>query len=177
MSTRFRFASDQRGWSLIELMVVIMIIGLLIAFTAPRLVGRVVNQARMAATRQQMEEIKKALVGDPSLIVDGEMAAPGYRGDVGDWPPSAPNDSLGLTYLMTPPPGVPSYNPYTHHGWNGPYIRADSPDRILFDSWGTSYRFVRDSTGTPIGLESAGPDGRFDSPPDNAGADNVQVRW
>lgn len=170
--------ASERGWSLVELLVVIMVIGLLIGFTAPQMVGRIVSRARMAVARQQMEEVKKALVGDPSMISDGEMVSPGYRGDVGSWPPSAPGDSLGLTYLMVKPPGVAEYSPYTRRGWNGPYIRADSAKRFLDDPWGTSYRFVRDvTTNEPVGLESAGPDGAFVSPPPNAAADNIQVRW
>jgi len=172
-----RHQTSERGWSLVELLIVIMIIGLLIGFTAPRLVGRIVNQARVTVCRQQMDEIKKALTGDPSVISDGEMVVTGYRGDVGAWPPSAPGDSLGLTYLMIKPPGVADFNPYTRHGWNGPYLRADSAKRFLNDPWGVSYRFIRDEHNEPVGLESAGPDGRFEQPPPDAAADNIQVRW
>jgi general secretion pathway protein G len=167
----------QRGWSLVELLVVIMIIGLLIGFMAPRLVGRLLTQAKVTASRQQMDELKKALVGDPNVIVNGEMISVGYRGDAGAWPPPASGDTLGLTWLMRKPPSVPAYNPFTHHGWNGPYIRSDSAMRFLDDAWGNPYRYIRDSNNEPIGLESAGPDGNFAPPPPEAAEDNIQVRW
>jgi hypothetical protein len=162
---------------LIELLTVMMIVGLLIAFMVPRMVSRITTQARVAATRQRMDELKKALVGDPNLVVDGEMVSVGYRGDVGAWPPSAPGDNLGLIYLWRQPPGVPSYNPYTRHGWNGPYVRADSTLEFEDDAWENPYRFIRDSNNNPIGLESAGPDGILDPPPPEATADNLRVLW
>jgi prepilin-type N-terminal cleavage/methylation domain-containing protein len=165
----------RKGWTLIELMIAITIIGLLIGFMAPRLVGRVVNQARVTATRQQMDEIRKALVGDPNLIVDGELVAPGYHGDVGSWPPPAPGDTIGLSWLYRQPPGVPAYNPYTKHGWNGPYIRADSQLRYLDDSWQNAFRLIRDATGKPIGLESMGPDGVFGPPIPGGAVDDIRV--
>jgi len=168
---------NSQGFTLLELLIVISIIGLLLAYTAPRLVGRIVNQARVVACRQQMEEVKKALVGDPSIIINGQLGDPGYVGDVGSYPPAAPNDSLGFTYLMEQPPGVPLWNPYTGHGWNGPYIRADSVKRFATDPWGNSFRFIRDAGGNPTGLESAGPDGVFDPPPPTASDDNIQVMW
>jgi len=168
---------SQQGWTLIELLVAISIIGLLIGFMVPRLVNRTVNLARVAATRQQMEELARAMVGDPRQVTDGEMVSLGYRGDVGGWPPPAPGDSVGLTWLWMKPPSVPAYNFYTHHGWNGPYIKADSSKRFLDDSWENPYRFIRDSDGTPLGLESAGPDGNFAPPPPEAGDDNIKVMF
>ena len=156
----------RRGWTLVELMVAIAIIGVLLAYMVPHLVSHSINLARITATRQQMEEIKKALVGDPSLVVDGQLASPGYVNDVGAWPIPAPQDTTGLTWLWLQPPGVPSYNPYTQHGWNGPYIRADSSLTYLDDSWGNSYLYVLDSTGKKIGLRSLGPDGFLNTPDD-----------
>lgn len=167
----------RKGWTLIELMVAIAIVGLLIGFMAPRLVGRVVNQARVTATRQQMDEIRKALVGDPNLISDGELVSPGYVGDVGSWPPPATSDTVGLTWLWRQPPGVPSFNPYTKHGWNGPYIRADSSLRFLDDAWANPFRFVRDPNGKPIGLESMGQDGVFGPPVPGGTVDDIRIMF
>jgi general secretion pathway protein G len=165
------------GWTLIELLIVIAIIGVLIAFMVPRLVGRTVNLARITATKQQMDEIRKALVGDLSLISDGEMVSPGYKGDVGSWPPPAPGDTTGLTWLWRQPPNVPTYNPYTKHGWNGPYIRADSSLRFLDDAWGNAYLFVRDANNNPIGIKSIGPDGILGPPISGGAVDDITVMF
>lgn len=143
-----------------ELLIVIGVIGLLLAYMGPRLVGRMLERTKIVVTRQKAEELKKALVGE-LLIVDGQPVMSGYRYDVGAWPPPAPGDTIGLTWLWRQPPGVPSYNYYTQHGWNGPYIRGDSSLSFLFDAWQNPFRFVRDANGVPIGIQSAGPDGVF----------------
>jgi general secretion pathway protein G len=165
------------GWTLVELLIVIGIIGLLIGFMAPRLVSRALNLARVTAARQQMDEIRKALVGDPNLISDGELASPGYHGDVGAWPPPAPGDTIGLTWLWRQPPGVATYNPYTKHGWNGPYIRADSMLRFIDDPWTNPYRFIRDANNNPIGIQSMGADGFFGPPVPGAPVDDITVMF
>jgi general secretion pathway protein G len=165
------------GWTLVELLIVIAIIGLLIGYMVPKMASRMLTQARVSATRSQEDELKKALVGDPNLVVNGEFVSLGYRGDVGAWPPAAPGDTLGLTWLWRQPVGVPAYNPYTKHGWNGPYIHADSSLKFLDDSWGNSYRFVRDGLGQPIGIQSAGPDGYFGPPPGSSTVDDITVMF
>jgi general secretion pathway protein G len=177
-----KYGHDRPGWSLIELMVVILIIGLLVAFMAPRLVSRMLTQARVAACRQQMSEIKIALVGDPTLVVEGEMISLGYHGDVGSWPPSWPGDTMGFHYLTFPPPGIPAWDPYTKHGWHGPYLHADtsaSARDIQDDPWENPYQYIRDANGNPIGILSAGPDGDFVSVPGGPDAtlDNIRVMF
>ena len=167
---------NRPGWTLIELLVVIAIIALLIAYLTPILVGHVLTRARIVATQQQLDELKKALVGDPSLgMIGDDFVAPGYHGDVGTWPPPAPSDTTGLTWLWKPPPGVPAWNPYTHHGWNGPYIRSDSSLSFLDDPWGNPIRYIRDSTGNPVGLESLGPDGVLGAPVSGSQDDDIKV--
>ncbi len=177
MKPRIVRRDDRPGWTLVELLIVIAIVGLLIGFMAPRLVSRTLNLARATAARQQMDEIRKALVGDPNLISDGELVSPGYKGDVGSWPPPAPGDTIGLTWLWRQPPNVPTYNPYTKHGWNGPYIRADSSLRFLDDPWTNPYRFIRDSNNNPIGIESMGADGFFGPPLPGQPVDDIRVMF
>jgi len=94
ISTR-RLLCDQRGFSLIELLVVIIILGLIASLVGPRLFGRV-GQSKQAAARAQIELFGAALDQ--------------YRLDVGAYPSSG----AGLQALVQNPNVV---------AWNGPYLR------------------------------------------------------
>src|SRR5262244_165245 len=97
LRSRTRFFLDSRGFSLIELLVVIIILGLLAGLVGPRLFGRV-GQSKQAAARAQIELFGAALDQ--------------YRLDVGSYPPSA----AGLDALVKNP-NAPN--------WNGPYLKKN----------------------------------------------------
>ena len=86
-----------RGFSLIELLVVIIILGLLAGLVGPRLFGRV-GQSKTAAARAQIELFGAALDQ--------------YRLDVGSYPPSG----AGLDALVKNP-NAPN--------WGGPYLKKN----------------------------------------------------
>jgi general secretion pathway protein G len=90
---------DQRGFTLIELMVVIIVLGLLVGLVGPRLFGRV-GQSKVAAAKAQIELLGAGLDQ--------------YRLDIGAYP----NTSQGLDALQRNP-GV--------QNWNGPYLKKSVP--------------------------------------------------
>ncbi|MGH7368917.1 MAG: type II secretion system major pseudopilin GspG [Candidatus Rokuibacteriota bacterium] len=90
-----RLLSDQRGFSLIELLVVIIILGLVAGLVGPRLFGRV-GQSKQATAKAQIELLGAALDQ--------------YRLDIDAYPPSG----AGLQALVQNP-NVAS--------WNGPYLK------------------------------------------------------
>ncbi len=119
----------QAGFTLIEMMVVMVIIGLLMALVGPNLIGRV-EQSKVKAARIQIEELSSVL----------DM----FRLDVGRYP----NTQEGLAALRTRPVGVDR--------WDGPYLKKDVPkdpwDRpYLYRSPGEG--------GRPYDLLSYGGDG------------------
>src|SRR6266478_2547401 len=85
----------QAGFSLIELLVVIIILGLIAGLVGPRLFGRV-GQSKQATAKAQIE-----LLG---------AAMDQYRLDIGAYPPSA----IGLQALVQNP---------NLANWNGPYLK------------------------------------------------------
>jgi general secretion pathway protein G len=88
----------QRGFSLIELLVVIIILGLIAGLVGPRLFGRV-GQSKQATAKAQIELLGAALDQ--------------YRLDVGSYPPT----SIGLDGLVKNP-NVPN--------WDGPYLKKNA---------------------------------------------------
>jgi general secretion pathway protein G len=90
-----RLLREQRGFSLIELLVVIIILGLIAGLVGPRLFGRV-GQSKVATARAQIELFGAALDQ--------------YRLDIGAYPPAG----VGLQALVQNP---------SLAAWNGPYLK------------------------------------------------------
>ena len=95
---RDRVRLDERGFTLVELLVVIIILGLLASLVGPRLFGRV-GQSKQATAKAQIELLGAGLDQ--------------YRLDVGSYPPSA----AGLSALVQ--------NPNVSN-WNGPYLKKNA---------------------------------------------------
>jgi general secretion pathway protein G len=89
------------GFTLLELLVVVVIIGLLAGFVAPRYFGQV-GKSEVNTAKAQIDALEKALDQ--------------YRLDTGKYPSS----ELGLKALVTRPPNEPK--------WAGPYLRKDVPN-------------------------------------------------
>jgi general secretion pathway protein G len=119
----------QAGFTLIEMMVVMVIIGLLMALVGPRFI-RQEEKAKVKAARAQIELLGTALDT--------------FRLDVGRYPSS----QEGLAALRQRPFGVDR--------WDGPYLKKDVPkdpwDRQYY------YRSPGDN-GRPYDLVSYGADG------------------
>ena len=90
----------ENGFTLIEILVVVIIIGMLAALVGPRLFGKV-GSAKLSAAKAQIELFGTALDT--------------FRLDVGKYPTTED----GLKALREKPSGV--------EGWNGPYLRQEIP--------------------------------------------------
>jgi len=117
-----------KGFTLIETLIVMAVVFFVFSILFIRTTG-ITDYGKETATRREMEELRKAIVGDPSIYTDGRYVQRGYLGDVGSLP-----DSLGD--LVTKPATVPNWDKFTEKGWNGPYIQNSGYDK---DAWGNSY--------------------------------------
>lgn len=91
---------QRRGFTLVEVMVVLAILGLLISVALPRFSGRT-EEARIQTTRLQIENLSAALDA--------------FEFDCGRYPSTLE----GLAALKTEPVNTP--------GWKGPYMKKSIP--------------------------------------------------
>jgi general secretion pathway protein G len=92
--------AGSRGFTLLELLVVVAIIGLLVGYVAPRYFSQV-GKSEVTSVRAQIDGFEKALET--------------YRLDTGRYP----STEQGLNALVTKPGDAPK--------WNGPYLRKAVP--------------------------------------------------
>ena len=124
--------SRQGGFTLLELLVVLAILGLLIGLVAPAVL-RQLGSAKEKIAHQSIERLGSVL----------DM----YKLDVGSYPTT----EQGLQGLVTQPAGV------AH--WNGPYLKGD---KVPEDPWGHPYldRSPSQRPGHDYDLYSLGPTGQ-----------------
>jgi general secretion pathway protein G len=99
-ASKKKHSNSQLGFTLLELLVVMVIIGLLAGYVAPRYFAQV-GKSEVKATRAQIDAFEKSLEA--------------YRLDVGKYPTT----EQGLAALMVAPAGTPN--------WQGPYLKKSVP--------------------------------------------------
>lgn len=138
---------NRRGFTLIEILVVISVIAILASLVAP-MVFRNVGDAKTSATRAQIE-----ILG---------LALDSYRLDNDYYPSSA----QGLEALRTAPAGEPAAR-----NWRGPYLKRTVP----LDPYGRPYIYRSPGEANPAAYDllSLGRDGK----PGGSGEDADATSW
>lgn len=124
------FKLDSGGFTLVELVIVIVLLAILAAVAVPRF-ATMTDSAKIAATKDEMNLLKRAIIGHPAAVSAGAHIERGFEGDVGHPP-------VTLSELAVKPDSIAAYNRLTRLGWNGPYIDS-AAGNYLNDAWGTAY--------------------------------------
>jgi general secretion pathway protein G len=127
---RRNFNPSKAGFTLVEMLVVLAIMGLLVGLVAPRVFNQLAD-AKVRTAKIQVENLKNAL--DLFAL------------DMDRYPSSAE----GLNALIARPAGSGS--------WNGPYLKASALPR---DPWNNAYVYrAPGESGRPFEISSLGPHG------------------
>ena len=129
-ATRRRPRNRQAGFTLVEILVVITIIGLIMALVGPRVLNYL-SESKAKAAKIQIESFSSAL----------DL----YYLDVGRYP----STSEGLAALTQQPGGVQT--------WNGPYLRTGA---VPNDPWGHPYIYRSPGEHGSFDIVSYGSDGQ-----------------
>jgi prepilin-type N-terminal cleavage/methylation domain-containing protein len=120
----------RHGFTLVELVVIIVVLGIIAAVGVPK-IGGFIRDSRINASKAEMVELKKAIVGNPNVTAGASLIERGFEGDVG-WAPSRLED------LAVKPDSVATWDRIQRIGWHGPYIDSTAGDYLL-DAWGAAY--------------------------------------
>lgn len=125
-----RGARRRAGFTLVEMLVVLAIIGMIVGLVGPRVLTYL-DESKVKTAQIQMENIASAL--DLFYL------------DAGRYPTS----QEGLAALVRAPNGVST--------WNGPYLKSVTPPK---DPWGHDYVYRAPGQNGPFDIGSLGPNGK-----------------
>ena len=121
--------SGEDGFTLVEMLVVITIIGLIMGLVGPRVLNYL-SESKVKAARIQIESLSSAL--DLFYLDNGRF----------------PSSAEGLSALVQRPANLGA--------WNGPYLKASS---VPMDPWGRPFHYRSPAEHSPYEIDSYGPSG------------------
>jgi len=119
---------SEAGFTLVEVIVVLSIIGLIMSMVGPRVLGYLTDSKAKTA-KIQVETLASAV--ELFFIDNGRY----------------PLESEGLQALVARPSSLRT--------WNGPYIKGSA---VPLDPWGKPYRYASPDRGRSFTIMFAGPD-------------------
>ncbi|MCM8817052.1 MAG: type II secretion system protein GspG [Candidatus Omnitrophica bacterium] len=137
------------GYTLVEILVVLVIISMLALLTLP-------------ATKKA--RTKAAILKTKAIIASIEAALSMYQTDMGNYPESTGSSVILIEALM---------GPMDDENWKGPYMRFKQKDvdenKNVIDTWGNPLKYVypqNEKSNVPFIIVSSGPDKKFETADD-----------
>ena len=172
--------NNRKAFTLIEVIIVLAIIAILAGVAVP-VALKLFERTAEDATREEMDNIKKSIIGDTRKLQGSFRSDFGFLGDIGCVP-----DDLQRIFRNDAPP-LPSSLPtwtfdstkQTGAGWKGPYITGaatgQETDVYMKDQWGNDYTYTVPAAPPTCRLTatltSNGPNGNFES----GGGDDIAL--
>lgn len=157
---------NRRGFTLIEVIVILAVISILAAIAVP-LALRIFERTAEDATREELANLKKAMIGDPQKLQSSFRSEFGFLGDVGRIPANL--DELLIQGSL--PAFTFDASKQAGAGWKGPYITGaaagSAAAEFKKDQWGNDYTYSdadftnADGQAADGKITSNGPDGVF----------------
>jgi type II secretory pathway pseudopilin PulG len=129
----------EKGLSLIEVVIILAVLVILVALLVPSTV-QILTGARRNVTLDEMENLKKAMIGDPDLKTSGVRSSFAYLGDMGNLLSTLDDlvtQGAQPAYAFNSSKGVGA-------GWRGPYITlgpgSDAASHRV-DAFGNDYTY------------------------------------
>lgn len=133
-----RDRKTEHGYSLVELLVVLVILALLVGLVAPRVIGYL-GRARSQTAEVQIKSLETSL--DMFLVDTGRYPTP----------------EEGLDALLR--------NNGDILGWSGPYLQDET---VPLDPWGRAYHYTLSENGQGVRVFTLGADGADGGDGENA---------
>jgi general secretion pathway protein G len=142
VNLKYKAKFSANGFTLLELIVVVAIIGLLVSLVGPRLTGQI-SKGEVQAAKAQIDSLVKVLEA--------------YRVDLGHYPKA----TIGLEALWNKPAD-------NNAKWRGPYLQKALP----LDPWGNPYLYELIDNDRNFSVRSLGRDGKIGGSGDDADLSN-----
>jgi len=153
--------NGHRGFTLVEVIIILAVLAVLAAIAIPTAL-RIFQVTAEEGTRDEMLNLKEAMIGNPRKLQGSFRSDFGFLGDIGCLPTTL--ERL-LTNGTLPTPFSFNSTKQTGAGWNGPYITGtatgEETEEFTKDQLGNDYTYTA-SGACPLTatLTSNGPDGQ-----------------